>query len=336
MNFIQNNSSVIGGLLKYEVQLDTRWYSALISEQNKCFTNILLQEFGENSSSFWGYEVKLNASNVAPDFLICIDSARKVSLYQSLASPFFELKYWQGLIGFVEKWQHNDSIFCKDVSNIWLEFDQKQMAAGFYSPSLFLAPSPLYRGKDLAQLAKETFEPIIGKSLNRVLVNNCIKAYDSLPSNAWIPQFGMMLPRTTERLRMYIQNMDATQTANYLDRMGWRHNVQMVQNEIDNLLKFCKKVDLDIDLGESIGDTIGLECYFSHNDFDGMRKMAFYFVEKGLAVLSQVNSLFIYIGQMQEVALKGAFKNEYFHHFKITYNPAAISEAKVYLAIRNN
>jgi hypothetical protein len=336
VNSLQIHSPEIGSLLSYQEQLSTSWHSVFVSNQNKCFTNTLLCQFEGNSSVFWGYEVKLKASDIPPDFLVCIDSARKLNVLQTLEKPFFEAVHWHKLKNFLKVWQQSSSVIGKDVSNIWLEFDQKQMYNGIYSPSLFLAPSPLYRGADLAKLAKEAFEPIIEKSLSIELLKNCIKAYDSLPINAWIPQFGMMLPRTTERLRMYIQNMDASQTASYLETMGWQHDVQKVQNIINALLTFCKKVDLDINLGETIGDTIGLECYFSLNDFEGMIKMADYFLNQEFAVKSQVASLLKYIEQMQEATLKGALGNEYLHHFKITYSPFGSVEAKVYLAIKKN
>jgi hypothetical protein len=182
-------------------------------------------------------------------------------------------------------------------------------------------------------------------------LSDCFRAL--LPDEQ-VFQVGLMLSRGAGAVRLCIRLHSAERIVEYLAGVGWPGDEAGLRDVLEPVARSVDRVLLDIDVGETVGAKIGLECYFDRNSQPGRepRWDAFlnFLVSQGLCTPGKREALLAYPGFVDQNAegmpwpaalrrasrlLGGRSLSTFIrslHHVKIVYRPGAPPEAKAYLA----
>jgi hypothetical protein len=149
-----------------------------------------------------------------------------------------------------------------------------------------------------------------------------------------MPQIGMMLARNHTNIRAYLHKIPHNLMVDYLDAIGWKYTHSEFKDIFEQLKKFSYCIDLDLDISQQIGSTIGLECYLNETNLTTIEQFLHFLKTKGYVCDTMANKLLEYTEKSANS--KDKPYREFLHHIKITYNPLGTCEAKAYLAIRKN
>lgn len=349
------------GILKPTISSD------LISPQ--CWDNIesVATTLPNAISTFFGFECRLGIEEAHADFLVCAEAqamGREVlagNCSAALAAPLYVHPVWQQIHDFSQHWNNQDTPLYDGVNNIWLEFDivrEKSLPSdGLFAnipvPSFFFGPQSIYSDSDARWTIYDALKLIKNKDVPQVVATNLLNCYNLLPEGAYVFQIGVMLARESDLVRVCIRDIYPEQIADYLTALGWPGSIEKLNKTLDELSSYVARIDLDIDIGESILPKIGLECYFKKQpQFEPRWYLLLdYLVENEFCTIQKRDSLLSYTGYLRGqprpdylpdnlekiYSLLGyRYEGIFFkglHHIKLTFQEDKALEAKAYLYI---
>lgn len=289
--------------------------------------------FPVHSSSFWGYEIPLSSSKKAADLLLCIHKAdclkelflNNPEVNAAIASGGADYEKFRK---FSLQWAGNEKKLRETVSNIWFEYDCSAHSDILPTPNFFYAPAEGLNSLALIYITHFIFHTILQQKTEKQAYTLLLKCIELLEGKGWVSQIGMMLARKEQCFRLFIQDMPEFGILPYLKKLNYKFaNNANLEAQLHICYKYCKRVDLDIDIHFEVGEKIGLECYLDSND------QAIYFLRM------------LYANQMCEadkyLMLQDYLENIRFHrskefqaffsHFKLVYSPPAGFTAKAYI-----
>jgi hypothetical protein len=147
------------------------------------------------------------------------------------------------------------------VNVINLEFDLPSAPPAIPVPGIFLelnrdAELP---AKLLAILATQILDAPLPESINATLIKCC----DALPPGARIIHLGALRSRSPQQLRLVVSRISPSLLVRYLDSVGWTGNRKQLFHSIARFSPFIDSMALSLDVGSSVGDRIGLECFLN-------------------------------------------------------------------------
>ena len=167
-------------------------------------------------------------------------------------------------------------------------------------------------------------------------------------------QVGLMLSRGPGAIRLCIRLRSTERIVEYLSGVGWPGDEAVLRGALDPLSRSVDRVLLDIDVGETVGAKVGLECYFDGNRQPSREPRWGAFLDslvlQGLCTADKREALLGYPGYFDQNAegipwpaalrrasqLLGGRASSTFvrslHHVKIVHQPGRPPEAKAYLA----
>ena len=354
------NISINNSLANYLKILKPQISEQLIAPKYWHNIEAVAQVLPSTITTFFGFESRLGIAEAHADFLLCADAqemGRKILADQNypiaLAPYLYSHSVWKQIRNFAEEWNNPNSPLYQQVNNMWLEFDIEDSSANIPVPSCFFGPKPIY--------AKSNYQETIDTALNllqnqeisegiKTKIFNCI---DLLPAKAYVFQVGVMLARKSEVVRLCIRNISPEEILNYLSAINWNGSFEALQERLNKISTYAERIDLDIDVGESVLPKIGLECYLTMQPKFEPKWQLFlnYLVENGFCLKQKRNSLLAYpgyISQRQNPAywsddlskiasfLGSGYETVFFkglHHIKLTYQESKFLEAKAYLYV---
>ncbi len=178
-----------------------------------------------------------------------------------------------------------------------------------------------------------------------------------LPPFGDVFQVGLMLSRgPVEAVRLCIWLRSPQKLLPFLQRVGWRGDEDLARAALTPLHRMVDAVALNVDVGVTVHDKLGFECYFHKNRQPARepRWKAFLdsLVREGLCTTRKRDALLAYPGHVEEgaaapwpgalsrvSALLGPCHVSAFartlHHVKVVYEPGRPLEAKAYLAVNH-
>lgn len=317
-------------------------------------------------TSFFGFECPLGSATATADFLLC--STREEAHARVLAgahcgvdlpAELLTFPAWQRIRAFCQAWERSTSPLRDTIMNTWLEFDIASARQAIDSPSLFFGthpPAPSEgRGARLALIrrALAELEPEAVHGARDTALQHCI---ESLPGDAYAFQVGAMWSRATGAVRICLRGIAPAAIAEVLERLGWPGSRTEVTALISTLAQLALRLDIDIDLGASVGPKLGIECYFGTDPqtTGRLRRMSDYLVAEGLCTAAKADALLRYSGLThQDVsttpwppylrALASAAGPEvascllrWVHHIKVVHEAGRPMAAKAYLAVEHH
>lgn len=338
---------------------------SLISKQHWTNLEKVTNTLPSALTNFFGFECRLGVPEAKADFLICSDATeagRRVLAANAydidLPQELLQNPVWMNVRHFCTNWESEASPLYQKVRNIWLEFDVVDDMPKIPVPSFFFGPEFLYNlpienDQHPHSWIWEVALPLLwGRDVPTSLNQNLARCFEVLPENAYVFQIGLMLAREWDGVRLCIRDISPNAIVDYLTSIGWQGNTKVLQRILNNL-SFMERIDLDIDIGEHVALKIGLECYLHKQpQFEESWSLLFNnLIEMGLCLPEKKQALLEYPGYIRErmnpelwpksvkklswllgsqvewVVFKGL------HHIKLTYDEAALKEAKAYLYV---
>ena len=309
-------------------------------------------------STFFGFECPLDTNNVSADFLFCsTKNTGKNSILAGLhpsiqmSEELFEDSAWNKVRQFCQEWENRESILYSNLSNIWLEFDIGQQLAP-YSPCMFFGTATADNCTvSHSILIQEGLKLLVPEAIEGKRHQTLLKVFDRLPSSVHIFQIGAMLSRKSPAIRLCLRNIEPDEIVATLVDIGWNGDNGNLSNLIKTLMTISKRIDVDIDVGETIGNKIGLECYFGEDQktLSLLTNFTDWLVEKQLTSQEKAQGLLSFHCLVhqdsapqkwpahllhQAASSKTANYLRYWvHHIKVVHQKEAPLSAKAYLAI---
>lgn len=314
-----------------------------------------------------GFECHLAAGISTTDVSIAFAKSNRYMLdacFESLPSLVDSSYVWTRVDEILKKWTNKESVVCKKIENIWLEFDVDTRVSSIPEPSIFFSPHPLGVASsenysdfmEYEWIVTEILEPLINDSLSSESINLLSKCFNFIPPGGRIFQAGVMLPRLSESkaIRLCIQGMDSVKTIDYLNSIGWIDSTNEFISILDELTTFTDSIAINISVENCIHPKIGIECYIDKQPVQSQSmtkwKMFFDFlIERGLCTSDKITALLEWPGYTEENSCAAIWpKNlsqsamfvypsfrsaaaRIISHIKIVYQPMMPLQAKAYL-----
>ncbi|MCP3890885.1 MAG: hypothetical protein GY702_18735 [Desulfobulbaceae bacterium] len=253
----------------------------------------------------------------------------------------------------------------RDIADAWLEFDIKSSRVQLPIPNLFVNSRHLFNSGDhedsfkgrAADFASSLYRVTQQRALSLSAHKGLLMSLDRLPKNRSVCQMGRMIARDTadDRLRLVI-HMSADELISYLTDIGWSGDINEVAKMVLLLQDQCK-IALALDVGEEVGEQIGIEC-FPHVSVKNRQQMSTWvellqlFVQRGLCLPEKAAVLGQFFGkeannrgncppQLRRVIdenhlIYWSFFSRSISHVKLVYHSPGEWQAKCYLQFRHH
>ncbi|MEP7318556.1 MAG: hypothetical protein ABI921_07435 [Panacibacter sp.] len=290
--------------------------------------------FPVSLSRFWGFEIPLNGLENSADFLFCISEPLQCFDYffnTWQANFSHELPgelFLPGIRDFSVAWCEAKTLPFKCVVNIWFEYDFQNIQEGILKPNFFYAPAKGTHPFAVVSASETIFKTISGSLVSKLAYAHLLHCLHQLPVNGWVSQIGMMFARNEHTLRLFIQQIPRNGIKPYLEKIHYRYAADEQFNKLlEDCYQLADQVDLNIDVSDSTGDTIGLECSFN----EMQRSLDFLDVLflKGWCKEQKYHALHECLVKMR--VEPGKDFQPFFSHFKIVFHPHRPVKTKVYI-----
>ncbi len=305
-----------------------------------CFSGLKNQAdyFPLSLSEFWCIEIPLNDAEGKADFLFCISNSDLCYHYffdewpESGYGKEAALTFLPGILTFSKAWREAKNFSFKTLVNIWFEYDFNNIEKNNLKPNFFYAPAKGAHPFAVAAATETILHTISEEFISKKALLHLLHCCCAVPQGAWVSQIGKMFAREEDSLRLFIQQIPKHGIKNYLNKIGYE---PVSNHQLDVLLNDCyqlaDQVDLDIDVLNITGDTIGIECSF--NETKRVVECLDCFFANGLCTKQKHEALSVYLRKMQ-ASKEGEFC-PFFSHFKIVFHPLKPARVKAYLGFAN-
>lgn len=336
----------------------------LISDEQLSYIRAIAEVLPSAMTYFFGLECPLSIPDARGDFLVCTtpeDSGfqilgdRHANLY--LPDSLKAHPVWRQVQNFSHVWCEEGSALHEKVKNFWLEFDVDGMPDPIPVPSCFFGPGAVYPEPESTAyhwITRQGLQLLRNQDISTEIEHKLFQCLDQLPHNAYVFQIGTMLARKADAVRVCIRDIAPDQVGDYLRKLDWAGSVTELECWLKELSAFTERVDIGIDLGETIGAKIGLECYLSKQPKFEPRWEVFlnYLVDKGLCVPQKREGLLTYPGSIREKDYQDIWSPELrrlsqilgadyevlffkgLHHIKVVHQSGVDPVAKAYLSVQ--
>ncbi|MCP4213197.1 MAG: hypothetical protein GY765_01015 [bacterium] len=289
------------------------------------------------------FEFELNGSpGESPDISLCLmqSSVKDILPHWEKAAAAFERDaYWKKIITFCNAWADASLPLHNGIANVWFEFDSDKLERHLPAPCVFISPTTLFKSKQQAQLPNYDwiFEPTLAlltaKMISDAQMENIRRCMDTLPFGGVVFQIGVMMARETEQLRI-CTSMPPAEYPSYLERIGWKGNVEAAKSMLHQLEKHVDAVFVDLNVGEFIEPTLAFECCYQGVAI-GKRLEGFlgFLQEKKICRSEQTDRL-MYGLQDPGPETSGRILRKALSHVKLGLRLDNTWQAKAYLSLR--
>ncbi len=302
------------------------------------------------------FESHLNEGKQGLDFLIC--TPPDWVNHQEIRTLAANSLAWQSVAGLCNHWldEPASSPFRQAMDSIWLEFDTSQQTENLIVPGILFASLELSANHTQEQLQARTIWATLAalcptKVNDPKFIFHMEKIINSLPPNGRIYAIGDMAGRRSQYTRIAIARIPIPAVVPFLQNIHWPGNFRQVANILKQINPFGNSVSLDLDIGHTVGSTLGLELVNGHR-FDRLwwNQLFDFLVQKGLCVPEKRAALLQWPGFSDETNNRAVWPNDlsparpdeslhcflvrFINHVKLVYKPDAPLIAKAYIALR--
>jgi hypothetical protein len=319
----------------------------------------------------FGFECRLGEDLPRADFLVLAtascgrDSLAGHHPTSRLPDHLMADPVWRRVQDLATPWAEPSSPLYHAMDNMWLEFDVDGPVPEIPVPSVFFG-LPTNARTDAArepgnrhQATVETAIRLLsGDEPSPRVPETLSRCFRALLPEEHVFQVGLMLSRGAGPVRLCIRLRSVERIVEYLVGVGWPGDEAALRGVLEPLSRSVDRVLLDIDVGETVGAKVGLECYFEGNRQPRRepRWGAFLdsLVRQGMCTAGKRTALLEYPGYVDQNAegvawptalrrtsqlLAGRSLSTFvrsLHHVKIVYHPGRPLEAKAYLAVNHH
>jgi len=315
----------------------------------------------------FGFECRLGEELPRADFLVLatascgLDGLAGHNPTSRLPDSLMADPVWRRVRDLATSWAEPSSPLYHAVDNVWLEFDVDGPVPGIPVPSVFFGlpadprtdatREPGNRPRDTVEAAARVLS---GDEPSPRALETLSRCFLALLPDEHVFQVGLMLSRGAGPVRLCIRLRSLERIVEYLVGVGWPGDEATLRGVLEPLFRSVDRVLLDIDVGETVGAKVGLECYFDDKRQPRREPRWGVFldslVRQGLCTADKRAALLEYPGYVDQnaegIAWPAALRRSSqllagrslsifvrsLHHVKIVYQPGSPLEAKAYLA----
>ena len=268
----------------------------------------------------------------------------------NLPEKFLTHPAWQAVQDFCQEWVDQASFLYEGVTNVGLEFDLDQPLSEIPIPCIFVSWDK--KAVSDAQVLREIVPRLLNDRLSSQLKLNLQCCVDALPEGSRIGFLGIMLSRSTQAVRLIMENIPLQKLPDYLRQIGWSESTDNFSTFVSDFSEFKENISLfSFDVGDIIFPRIGIEFYPKKQPKSEPQWQLFldYLIEIELCTPAKKQALLAWHGfstkaDEPELWPKDLLGGDLFlsskavsafwrtlNHIKIVYEPGSSLEAKGYL-----
>lgn len=263
---------------------------------------------------------------------------------------------WLKLQDFLRSWSQPDSLLNRNITEIWLEFDNQDTGASLPTPAIFLGfPQKVLPSAEIYPTLEKSLNLLLGESIWKPWQDNLKRCFEACSEPVFISHVGIMLSRNTPALRVNIKRLQSDTLMPYLQEIGWQNETESLDALARQLFPLVERITVCLDVGNKIYPKLGLECIFLHQPPEETRweKLIEYLVAQKLCKPAKKETLLNWVGKTTPVNTKASWPSQLIiesllkpthlftvfdrrlSHLKITWQPNHSLEAKAYLSFQH-
>jgi hypothetical protein len=181
---------------------------------------------------------------------------------------------WAAVRALSQAWAVRGSALDAELHNLALEFDLPEGLEELPPPNVFigaqsgiLPPPPSHPGQlelpvvGTAAWLIDTALPLLGRPVSPARRDALMRCFEALPAGSRAFQFGVMLARPVEALRVCVLGLDYGKVPAFLTRVGWPGDLAELDRRLTPLAANAETFILDLDVEEEVLPSLGLECF---------------------------------------------------------------------------
>lgn len=237
---------------------------ALISEGE--FSRILdaAELLPSEFSEFFGFETVLSDPNPEVDFLACAKAefgGREALAHGEFPGTFPPDHPWGRIRRFAQRWASPESPLYTTIDNLWMEFDLRRGREAGGVPSVFVGTTSIQGGSPPPPwLNVEVFPVLLGAPLDDRIWRRFAAFVENLPADSHVFQLGLMLSRGSPAIRACIRGLRSETAYETLRDLGAPGADADFDSGLRRLSAEWPEPDYQLDVGEALGERIGVEC----------------------------------------------------------------------------
>ena len=266
------------------------------------------------------------------DLLFCIHKRRYLNvLVSGQQSDWIENLPFPNFSELSGEWKDRSEFIADSIQNLWFEIDEEDLKSGRCDSSFFFAPQEGLGPLGLVDITNEvyrrpTYTPGFKNSLKTLF-----QVADFISGQAEVIQIGQMRSRGESGFRLFIQGVQRDLMQGILSKFKKdEHNHQKLWQLWGDIDQYGGRAEINIDIGERLGEKIGLESYFP--TWEKARGFLNAQVAQGRASKLAARALVEDVEGFRNV--KGRLK-PFFSHFKVNYLPSEAQYLKAYIAFND-
>ncbi|HYO70142.1 MAG TPA: hypothetical protein VEU33_29105 [Archangium sp.] len=247
----------------------------LVGEEEFGHVNAVARLLPEVSGGFC-FECRMEAGAPRVDYMVCC--MRTDGGPQALADALEKTReqltgpLWDGVRAFSRQWVDPASPLAR-VPVLWLEYDVEGPTA-HPKPFAFACVQPEFGQKppgsrretgatldEPLQLTWRALEAFQGGPVRPAIARTVSRCFEQLPDFAEVEHVASLACRGSDAVRMII-GMPREEVGGYLERIGWPGSRAQVEELTKTWLNYLHFAEVNLDVGETVGPTIGLALPF--------------------------------------------------------------------------
>ena len=289
--------------------------------------------------SFFGFETRLaEGQNLSTDCALNL-SASGAELMTS-GNVGHGSDAWKKVTDFYRLWAQTHSDPFADASATWLEFDSNPQQP---EPNLMFGywPNEEKCDRPWQWMQDKLFPALFLGDYSEPLKKAVQTCYDALPASVGDFQFGLMLARPIQAIRLCIFDLPTEEMIPYLRRIGWQGDFKSLEKYLEAFAPYADFIGLHLDIAGPVLPHIGIEPNFKsgswsrqphreprwHGLFDQLKRFDLMCDAKHKALLDWGGHQQVQYGATAGLLLRGL------SHTKVVLAPDGSAIAKAYFGI---
>jgi len=319
---------------------------SLLSEKNRLLMDKFSSELPYGISSVMGFESRLGDPEAFLDFMLYFYGSHDgtallagKSNISEVGANLTELPQWQSIHRFFEAWVDTDSFLNRSIDGFWFEFDF-QRSVLHPEPNVFFniisenEQDAFINHDYFTRVFDEIYQVMSGSGFPEKIKSNLHKFCKLLPLQASIHQFGIMIPRKTEAIRIILAKTGFHDLKNLLNDMNWEGEMNTVETVMDMFACHFDYSVFSINLGETMLPDLGIEMYYRNQAqpaWESRWKTVFDLLQdKGMALPEKVAGLANFCGKVTSSHWIPVTYYNGINHIKLSCKPGKPVDCKAY------
>lgn len=313
--------------------------SELMSPECFAHTRMVASLFPLEAVNFFGFEARLaEGSDLSTDCALNLSPIG--GEYLASGNVGHGSDAWRKVAHFYRLWGQTHSTPYADAAATWLEFDS---APGPPEPNLMFGywPNDEKSDRPWPWMQDTVFPALFSGGYPEPLQATLQTCFEALPGTEGDFQFGLMLARPVQAVRMCIFDLPIEAMAPYLRRIGWMGDISGLEKLLKAFAPHCHFIGLHLDIAGPVLPHIGIEANFKsgswsrqphreprwHGLFETLGRLGLMSPAKHAALLDWVGHQHVQLGGQPGLLLRGL------SHAKIVLAPDGSALAKAYFGI---